>query len=62
MTTRKRIGTGIDKRNVRQKETGQVKTSVDVSRSLSADRHHKPRKNAKPVEGDRDHYGEHGSA
>lgn len=37
MTKRRRIGAGIDKRYVRRNETGQVKESVDVSRSFSAD-------------------------
>lgn len=54
MTKRETIDTGTDKRYVRRDEKGQFKESVDVSRSLSADRRHKAKNEAKPGEGDRD--------
>ena len=42
-----------DKRYVRRDEKGQFKESVDVGRSLSADRRQKAKTEAKPGEGDR---------
>jgi hypothetical protein len=53
MTKRELIDTGIDKRYVRRDEKGQFKESVDVSRSLSADRRQKAKNEVKPGEGDR---------
>ncbi|MCW5712388.1 MULTISPECIES: hypothetical protein [Rhizobiaceae] len=53
MTKRELIDTGTDKRYVRRDEKGQFKESVDVSRSLSADRRQKAKNEAKPGEGDR---------
>lgn len=53
MTKRETIDTGTDKRYVRRDEKGQFKESVDVGRSLSADRGHKAKNEAKPGEGDR---------
>ena len=53
MTKRETIETGTDKRYVRRDEKGQFKESVDVSRSLSADRRHNAKNEAKPGEGDR---------
>lgn len=53
MTKRGTIDTGTDKRYVRRDEKGQVEESVDVGRSLSADRHYKAKSEAKPGEGDR---------
>ncbi|MBB6303712.1 hypothetical protein [Rhizobium leucaenae] len=38
MSKRELIDTGTDKRYVRRNEKGQFKESVDVGRSLSADR------------------------
>ena len=53
MSKRETIDTGTDKRYVRRDEKGQFKESVDVSRSLSADRRHKAENDAKSGEGDR---------
>jgi hypothetical protein len=53
MTKRETIDTGTDKRYVRRDEKGQFKESVDVGKSLSADRRHKAQTEAKPGEGDR---------
>ena len=53
MTKRELIDTGTDKRYVRRDEKGQFKESVDVGRSLSADRKRAAMKEAKPGEGDR---------
>ncbi|WP_313195165.1 hypothetical protein [Shinella zoogloeoides] len=53
MSKRETIDTETDKRYVRRDEKGQFKESVDVSRSLSADRRHKAENDAKPGEGDR---------
>jgi hypothetical protein len=53
MTKRETIDTGTDKRYVRRDEKGQFKESVDVGRSLSADRRQKAKTEAKPGEGDR---------
>lgn len=60
MTKRELIDTGTDKRYVRRDEKGQFKESVDVGRSISADRRHKAKNDAKPGEGDRgDHHRKH---
>jgi len=53
MSKRELIGTGIDKRYVRRDEQGQFKGSVDVGRSLSADKRHEAKHEAKPGEGDK---------
>jgi hypothetical protein len=53
MTKRELIDTGTDKRYVRRNKEGQFKESVDVSRSLSADRRREAKHEAKPGEGDR---------
>ena len=53
MTKRELIDTGTDKRYVRRDEKGRFKQSVDVGRSLSADRKRDAKTEAKPGEGDR---------
>lgn len=53
MSKRELIDTGTDKRYVRRDKDGKFKESVDVSRSLSADKRHKAKRDAKPGEGDR---------
>jgi hypothetical protein len=53
MTKRELIDTGTDKRFVRRDEKGQFKDSVDVGRSLAADRRQKAKHPAKSGEGDR---------
>jgi hypothetical protein len=53
MSKRELINTGTDKRYVRRDEEGKFKESVDVGRSLSADRRQKAKTKAKPGEGDR---------
>lgn len=53
MSKRELIDTGTDKRYVRRDEDGKFKESVDVGRSLSADKRHKAKNDAKPREGDR---------
>lgn len=53
MSKRELIDTGTDKRYVRRDEKGQFKESVDVGRSLSADKRHKARTVEKPGEGDK---------
>lgn len=53
MSKRELIDTGTDKRYVRRDEEGKFKESVDVGRSLSADKRQKAKTKAKPVEGDR---------
>lgn len=53
MSKRELIDTGTDKRYVRRDEDGRFKESVDVGRSLSADKRHKAESDAKPGEGDR---------
>lgn len=53
MTKRELIDTGTDKRYVRRDEKGRFKESVDVSRSLSADRKRAAKNETKPGEGDR---------
>ncbi len=60
MTKRELIDTGTDKRYVRRDDKGQFKESVDVGRSLAADRRHKAEHTAKPGEGDKgDHKSTH---
>ncbi|WP_105403890.1 hypothetical protein [Neorhizobium sp. T7_12] len=53
MTKRELIDTGSDKRYVRRDGHGRFNESVDVGRSLSADRRHDAKNDAKPGEGDR---------
>lgn len=53
MSKRELIDTGTDKRYVRRDEDGKFKESVDVGRSLSADRRHKAKSDAEPGEGDK---------
>ncbi|WP_074068719.1 hypothetical protein [Rhizobium gallicum] len=60
MTKREMIDTGNDKRYVRRDEKGQFKESVDVGRSLSADKRHKAKHDAKPGESNKgDHRSKH---
>lgn len=60
MSKRELIDTGTDKRYVRRDEKGRFKESVDVGRSLAADRRQKAKHAAKPGEGDRgDHKTKH---
>jgi hypothetical protein len=49
---RELIDTGTDKRFVRRDEKGQFKESVDVGRSLAADRRQHAKTKAKKGEGD----------
>jgi hypothetical protein len=51
MSKRELVDTGADKRYVRRNEKGQFKESVDVGRSLSADKRRKAKTVAKPGEG-----------
>ncbi len=53
MAKRELIDTGTDKRYVRRHEDGKFKESVDVGRSLSADKRHDAKTDAKPGQGDR---------
>ncbi len=53
MTKRETIDTGTDKRYVRRDEDGKFKESVDVGRSLSADKRQDAKHEAKPGEGDK---------
>ncbi|MEV4606824.1 hypothetical protein MRBLMR1_001786 [Neorhizobium sp. LMR1-1-1.1] len=53
MSKRELIDTGTDKRYVRRDEKGRFKGSVDVGRSLSADKRQKAKTVAKPGEGDK---------
>lgn len=53
MSKRELIDTGTDKRYVRRDEDGKFKESVDVGRSLSADKRQTAKSDAKPGEGDR---------
>lgn len=46
MSKRELIDTGTDKRYVRRDEKGQFKESVDVGRSLSADKRHEAKQDA----------------
>ena len=50
---RELIDTGTDKRYVRRDEKGRFKESVDVGRSLAADRRSKSKTEAKKGQGDR---------
>ena len=50
---RELIDTGTDKRYVRRNAKGQFKESVDVGRSLAADRRHKAKGSAKAGQGDK---------
>ena len=60
MPKRELIDTGTDKRYVRRDEKGQFKESVDVGRSLSADKRQKAKHDAKPGAGDKgDHRSKH---
>ena len=57
MTKRELVDTGTDKRYVRRDENGRFEESVDVGKSLSADRRRVAETKAKPGEGDRgDHH------
>jgi hypothetical protein len=53
MSKRELIDTGTDKRYVRRDKQGRFKESVDVSRSLSADRRRDAKIVAMPGEGDK---------
>ena len=53
MAKRELIDTGSDKRFVRRDEDGKFKESVDVGRSLAADKRQKAKNVAKPGEGDK---------
>lgn len=53
MTKRELVDTGTDKRYVRRNEDGHFKQSVDVGKSLAADRRTKAKTKAKPGEGDK---------
>ncbi|WP_143523711.1 hypothetical protein [Pararhizobium arenae] len=53
MSKRELIDTGTDKRYVRRDEDGKFKESVDVGRSLSADKRRSAAHDAKPGEGDK---------
>jgi len=53
MPDRELIDTGSDKRFVRRDEQGQFKESVDVGRSLAADRRQKAKHEAPKGQGDR---------
>jgi hypothetical protein len=53
MTKRELIDTGNDKRYVRRDEDGKFKKTVDVGRSLSADKRHDAKNDAKPGQGDK---------
>ncbi len=53
MSKRELIDTGIDKRYVRRDEDGKFKQSVDVGRSLSADKRHDAKHEAEPGQGDK---------
>jgi hypothetical protein len=50
---RELIDTGTDKRYVRRDEQGRFKESVDVGRSLAADRRQHAQHESKPGQGDR---------
>jgi hypothetical protein len=52
-SNRELIDTGTDKRYVRRDEKGRFKESVDVGRSLAADRRSKSNTVAKKGQGDR---------
>ena len=52
-STRELIDTGTDKRYVRRDDQGRFKESVDVGKSLAADRRQKAKHDAPPGQGDR---------
>ncbi|MBX5227373.1 hypothetical protein HJC06_13160 [Rhizobium sp. NLR9b] len=52
MSKRELIDTGPDKRYVRRDDQGRFTESVEVSRSLSADKRRRAKNDAKPGEGD----------
>lgn len=53
MSKRELIDTGTDKRYVRRNKKGQFNESVDVGRSLSADKRHEAKTVVKSGEGDK---------
>jgi hypothetical protein len=53
MFKRELIYTGADKRYVRRDDHGRFEGSIDVGRSLSADRRHDAENDTKPGQGDR---------
>ena len=53
MAPRELIDTGTDKRYVRRDEKGQFKESVDVGKSLAADRRQSAKTKVKKGDGDR---------
>ncbi len=53
MSKREEIAPNGDKRYIRRDDTGQIKPSVEVGASLSADSRHKAKTKAKPGQGDR---------
>ena len=53
MKKRELIDTGNDKPYVRRDVDGKFKESVDVGRSLSADKRHDAKNDAKPGQGDK---------
>jgi hypothetical protein len=53
MPKRELIDTGTDKRFVRRSKDGTFKESVDVGKSLAADRRRKAKTTAKPGQGDK---------
>lgn len=53
MANRELIDTGTDKRYVRRDAKGRFAESVDVGKSLAADRRTKAKTTAKPGQGDR---------
>lgn len=53
MSKRELIDTGTDKRSMRRDDDGTFKGSVDVGRSLSADKQQQAKNDAKPGEGDK---------
>lgn len=53
MSKRELIDTGTDKRYVRRNQQGQFKDSVDVGRSLSADKRQHAEHDAKVGQGDK---------
>lgn len=60
MAKRELVDTGSDEQHVRRDTKGQFKESVDVGRSLSADKRHEAKNEATPGERDRgDHHAKH---
>jgi hypothetical protein len=53
MPKRELIDTGSDKRYIRRDDSGKFKESVDVGRSLSADKRHDAKNDAEPGQGDK---------